>query len=191
MGASPPIPPDSGTPVALGDGRDKGRRIAIARSPAIDPGGRQFEKEEKRIMKPRFAMLVALVLVAPLFAGCGSDKITADTTPPLAPTIEGASMGEAVLGAWWAPNTEPDLAGYNVYATQNGTTWMVNTQPITQNFVAVEIPNGVDPVTVYVTAIDFSDNESSPSATLAATNANQNPVPRQLQGDQPQDNSGQ
>jgi hypothetical protein len=134
-------------------------------------------------MKARLSVLCLLALPA-LVAGCSEDAIAPDTTPPLAPVLQGATFELGVVGVWWAPNTEPDLAGYNVYVQQNGQTWTANQQIVTDNYVAITIGNPEDPVTVFVTALDVSSNESSPSATRRALEPIPQPGERQAQ-DQP------
>jgi hypothetical protein len=128
----------------------------------------RFEKEETRTMKPRHFVLGALLGATALVGGCGEDTITPDTTPPLAPVIEGATIDHEVVGIWWAPNTEPDLAGYNVYLTQNGQTWLTTSQPIVDNYISMHVENGDAPIYVNVSAVDLSENESSLSATERA-----------------------
>jgi hypothetical protein len=105
-----------------------------------------------------------LVLVpALLVTGCGDDNaLEPDTTAPLAPNLKGAVSTGPVATIWWDTNTEPDLNGYNVYVTEGGTTSRVNTAPVVTNVATVNVADG-STVTVFVTAIDFSENESGPS----------------------------
>ena len=89
-------------------------------------------------MKLSFASLFTIVLIAGfVLAGCGSsDSVSKpDTTPPLAPIVLGAMSNQDAVGIWWQPNTEPDLAGYNVYAIQHGRTTKVNAELITKTGV--------------------------------------------------------
>ena len=120
-------------------------------------------------MKPRFVPFYALLLVpALLFVGCGDDDPTAiDTVPPIAPVLTGANDDGGHVAVWWEQNTEPDLAGYNLYLEQDGTTRLVNNSPLVEAYATIQIADG-SPAHVYVTAVDWSGNESSPSATRRA-----------------------
>ena len=119
-------------------------------------------------MKRRFASLYALALVpALLLAGCGDEETTTgiplDTTPPLSPVLEGTSGEDGWAYVWWKSNTEPDLDGYFVYEIRDGQPHRLNDFAQDSNYMSIEAESGV--VYVYVTAIDFSGNESSPSTT--------------------------
>lgn len=117
-------------------------------------------------MKFRYASLVTLALLPALLAGCGNDSVTGtppDTTPPLAPVVSGVTGDQEVIGLWWESNAEPDLAGYFVYARSDGTVKRVNQIALTGNYFTFRAPKGKT-VTVYMTAIDWSGNESAPSS---------------------------
>ena len=136
-------------------------------------------------MKRRFVMVLALMpLVA--FLGCGTDTTTTpDTTPPLAPQLGGATLQNGSVGVWWSSNSEPDLAGYYVYYVENGVTQSASDSPITSTYIVVSAGN-TGPVDVYVTAIDYSGNESSPSASVRASTQAGEPS-RQIIGGSPKD----
>lgn len=121
-------------------------------------------------MKPRFVILFALLVVPALVVlGCGnSSTFTPDTTPPLAPVLQGANMDAANVAMWWEPNSEPDLNGYYVYVEQDGVSHLYNRTPITDAYAVVPV-DGSSSVRVYVTAVDVSGNESSPSASTRPT----------------------
>jgi hypothetical protein len=115
-------------------------------------------------MKPSFALGLLPVLVpALMLMGCGDD-LTPDTTPPLAPIIGGATGADGEISVWWQPNTEADLAGYHCYVVENGVTRQVNENPIVNTYVSADV-NDQGQLHVFITAVDFSRNESSPSAT--------------------------
>jgi len=120
-------------------------------------------------MKQSFACLVAVTLMLGMvLAGCGNSSSVSrpDTTPPLAPVVTGADAAGNTARIWWQGNTEPDLAGYTVYATMNGVTHRVNETPMMSTSLSVPA-NGAHQVTLYVTASDVSGNESSPSQSRA------------------------
>lgn len=115
-------------------------------------------------MKPSFKLALLLVFVpAMLLVGCGDNALEPDTTAPLAPVLMGAVSSSNVATVWWGSNTEPDLSGYYVYVTENGETRQVNAKPIVNNIATVDVADGS--AVVFVTAIDFSGNESGPSNT--------------------------
>lgn len=119
-------------------------------------------------MKLRFKPLYALALVpALLIAGCGEDSNSSfapDTTPPLAPVIDGARGSAESVTIWWEPNVEADLAGYLVYqVNEDGSVDQVTPRLIHNTFYGKASNKDVR---LYVTAVDLSRNESSASATL-------------------------
>ncbi len=100
-------------------------------------------------------------------AGCGGDSsvvFVPDTTPPLPPQIVGAvtkDASRAVLS--WLPNSESDLAGYNVYEMSPAR--KLNTSLIHQSMFSARVQGGG--IHLYrVTAVDRSGNESAPSDRL-------------------------
>ena len=66
-----------------------------------------------------FMLVILAFLVAQvMLAGCSKDKGTnpvIDTQPPAAPVLRLGVSGGGVNTIVWNPNTESDLAGYNVY----------------------------------------------------------------------------
>lgn len=115
----------------------------------------------------RSISFVMLALGLAIFAmGCGdsANSVALDTTPPLAPVMEGANKADGAIAVWWQPNAEADLDGYNVYVIENGVTDQVNLHPVDESYYAIPT-DGNHNVQVYVTAVDFSGNESSPSST--------------------------
>jgi hypothetical protein len=91
---------------------------------------------------------------------------THDVFPPAFPTgLQAVYTGEQkTIDLTWAPNTDLDLAGYNVYRSGgNGTAQKINTE-------LVKTPTYRDPVsaageyTYAVTAVDLRGNESAKSA---------------------------
>ena len=138
-------------------------------------------------MKRRFVMVLALMSLVAIWGCGGTDTTTTpDTTPPLAPQLAGADVYNGTIGVWWSANTEPDLAGYYVYYVQNGVTHNASTDPVTNNYLTIDAPSG-SPVDVFVTAIDYSGNESSPSATMRANAQVTSNPDRQIVGGSPKD----
>ena len=91
-------------------------------------------------------------------------KITPrDVFPPAPPQgLQGLYSSGAVELVWTA-DTEPDLAGYNVYRLEDDTAQRVNKQLVrTPIFRDTTAPPGKT-LTYYVTAVDLSGNESKPS----------------------------
>jgi serine protease len=91
----------------------------------------------------------------------------ADTTPPAAPTgLTGSASGRsAVLD--WSDNSEPDLAGYNVYRTtsRSGIGSRINAVPVTGS-AYTDGPLASGRYYYRVTAVDTAGNESGVSARI-------------------------
>jgi WD40 repeat protein len=92
-----------------------------------------------------------------------------DTIPPAAPTGLTATGSTAGIALAWNANTEPDLAGYNVYraASSAGPFTKLNASLLTvTGYNDTAAPTGV---TSYyrVTAVDTSGNESTPATASA------------------------
>ena len=88
-----------------------------------------------------------------------------DTTPPAAPTGLTAIRTNSSVALDWNNNTEPDLAGYNVYrsGTPGGPFTKVNTALVTASaYTDTGLTNG-NPYYYVVRAVDTSDNESPDS----------------------------
>ena len=129
--------------------------------------------------------LAALAITCLLAVGCSENSTNpiqpADTVPPLAPIMIGASANDGIVTASWETNTEADLAGYRLYMNSNNGPVSVS-QPLIQNTYVVFDSNGDGgAVAIYATAIDHSGNESSASQTIsvdlhAIRNSSRNPV---------------
>ena len=91
-------------------------------------------------------------------------SFTADATPPAAPQNLVAAAGDGLVSLSWAANSEPDLAGYNVY--RDGS--KVNGPLVT---AAAYVDTGLASGQTYaytVTAVDFGGLESDPSNEASA-----------------------
>ena len=98
---------------------------------------------------------------------------TPDTTPPAAPRNLSAVAGNATVALSWTANSEPDLAGYNVY---RGTTSPVSTSGAPLNAALLGSPSYTDAsaangTTYYyvVVAVDIAGNRSTASAEATAS----------------------
>jgi fibronectin type 3 domain-containing protein len=86
-----------------------------------------------------------------------------DKTPPAAPRdLKLEKEGGAVLLSW-TPNTESDVAGYNVYRLTSGKPEKINSSIVPQSAFTDTEPGTDRFVSYQVTAVDRSGNESMPS----------------------------
>jgi len=106
-------------------------------------------------------------------------SITASATPtdvpPAAPTGLVATPGDSQVSLDWNDNTEPDLAGYNVYrsTTQGSGYTQINASLVlTSDYVDSTVVNGTTYYYV-VTAVDQAPNESGISNEVSATPSSQ------------------
>jgi hypothetical protein len=98
-----------------------------------------------------------------------------DTVAPSVVQDVYAEPGDESANITWSPNTETDLAGYNVYKSSDGgvTFTKVNTTLIIgTNFVVQGLIND-STYQFYVTAQDTSGNESGSSLTVSSTPSSQ------------------
>jgi glucuronoarabinoxylan endo-1,4-beta-xylanase len=94
-----------------------------------------------------------------------------DTTPPAAPTGLAAVAGNDLVVLTWYPNSEADLAGYNVYrsTTQGSGYGRIN---VSTGLDCYYFDYDVNNFTTYyyvITAVDANDNESGYSNEVYAT----------------------
>jgi hypothetical protein len=113
-------------------------------------------------------LAAGLLALVPLIAGCNDSVPTnPDTAPPLAPQITNAYAkvpNKVVLA--WAPGTESDLAGYNVY--RMGPPTRINAALVpSPSFVEDGVPTGT--ARYRVTAVDRSGNESAFSQVVSVS----------------------
>ncbi|MEN8134500.1 MAG: CARDB domain-containing protein [Thermodesulfobacteriota bacterium] len=95
--------------------------------------------------------------------------IVGDVTPPAAPeNLLADPVAASDIELTWTANTEPDLAGYNIYRT-TATDWQkINTSSVTANtYTDLGLQNAI--YTYRVTALDNAANESGPSNESTAT----------------------
>ncbi|MBI5075032.1 MAG: PD40 domain-containing protein [Nitrospirae bacterium] len=85
-------------------------------------------------------------------------KITIDTQPPAAPSLSGRIENRADMRVTWAANTEPDIAGYDLYreGKKLNTTLLAGL-----SFLDADLTEGT--YTYMLKAIDYAGNESKPS----------------------------
>ena len=94
-----------------------------------------------------------------------------DVTPPAIPSGLVATGGDTSVGLTWTSNTDPDLAGYNIYrTTTTGVGYAKLNQTLAQSssYLDGAVSNGT---TYYyaVSAVDTSGNESAKSMEASAT----------------------
>ncbi|HOQ05751.1 MAG TPA: carbohydrate-binding protein [Anaerohalosphaeraceae bacterium] len=97
--------------------------------------------------------------------------VQGDTQPPAAPTGLTAAAGENIVQLAWNPNTEPDLAGYNLYRFTVSGSGYVKLNGILLTSPAYTDTNVSNGTTYYyvVTAVDTSANESIHSVQVSAS----------------------
>lgn len=91
--------------------------------------------------------------------------------------VFGASLN---LKATWTPNTETDMAGYNLYRT-DGTRIKLNTtlipHPTALYLFTTNVPDNTDwTLTFVLTAVDTANNESLDSVTIPFLSNLKSPV---------------
>ncbi len=97
-----------------------------------------------------------------------------DVFPPAVPAeLEAVASGvgqKPFVDLVWRPDSEPDLAGYNVYRQQPDGSWLkLNTAPVKVPAFRDEKILPGSAYTYAVTAVDVRDNESSRSALASET----------------------
>jgi flagellar hook capping protein FlgD/fibronectin type III domain protein len=93
-----------------------------------------------------------------------------DTAPPAAPSgLSASRQGSSSVRVAWAANSEPDLAGYNVYRalSASGPYTVLNGSLLSSTqYVDNSIPGGADAVWYQVSADDANNNQSARSSTF-------------------------
>ena len=97
--------------------------------------------------------------------GCAA--VTADTTPPAAPTSAKATAGDGRVNVDWPDVSDPDLRGYRVYRRAGRGSWSRIATTRASAFADSKVTIGTT-YTYRVTAYDGSGNESSASPEAAA-----------------------
>jgi len=134
------------------------------------------------MLNKRSILIVLALLLAPfMLAGCSSETRTTsptidygDSVPPMAPTALLPLFDGSFAVLQWAPNTETDLAGYNVYRYNPSpdspySYTMENPELLTVNsYIVEDIPVG-ETYFYRTTAVDASGNESGYSDVIAIT----------------------
>jgi hypothetical protein len=118
-----------------------------------------------KLFSSAIALAIILSFIAVPSAGVQADT----TTPPAAPTGLTATAGNTQMFLDWNDNTEPDLAGYNVYrSTTSGGPYTKAATTTVSNYTDTGLTNGITYYYV-VTAFDSSNNESAYSNQAAGT----------------------
>ena len=148
-------------------------------SPSTDPGGtldRTARRGETYTYKAQRIRTVVLNGKSFELRSDPSTPIivaTSDTFAPIVPSglaaIPGGTATTAAIDLSWQPDTDPDLAGYNVYRRSNGAFQRITATPtLGPAFSDTSVTPG-SAYTYRVTAIDSSGNESAPSTEVTET----------------------
>jgi hypothetical protein len=91
-----------------------------------------------------------------------------DTFPPAAPRALSAIYAAEAVELVWTANAEPDLAGYNVYRREEGApTQKMNREMLPTPIFRDSSVTAGHRYLYYVTALDLTNNESSPSEEVS------------------------
>ncbi len=102
--------------------------------------------------------------------------VVGDVLPPAAPLNLVASSAGSDCNLAWNANTEPDLAGYNIYRKASTDWQKINLSPVAaSSYTDAGLKN--DTYTYRVTAVDQVGNESGPSNESSAVITQQLPAP--------------
>lgn len=152
--------------------------------PQKDPGGtldRTALRGQQYIYRAQRIRLVSLGGTQYELRGELSAPITLtmkDSFPPAAPrglaAVPGSQAGAATIDLSWEPNTETDIAGYNVYrrASASGAFQRITANPVLGPAFSDTTAVPGTAYTYRVTAIDGSGNESPPSGEITETVSN-------------------
>ncbi len=99
----------------------------------------------------------------------GTGVTVGDIVPPSPPQGLTAMASGADVVLNWTANTEPDLAGYNIYRKTTSGEWIKINPAIVQDATYTDpgLPNGN--YTYRITALDNAGNESGPSVEASVT----------------------
>jgi fibronectin type 3 domain-containing protein len=91
-----------------------------------------------------------------------------DVFPPAVPTgLQAVASGpgqQPFIDLIWAPDTESDLAGYNIYRSENGEAWSkINAQPVHTPAYRDTTAQPGHTYSYMVSAVDLRGNESARS----------------------------
>lgn len=117
------------------------------------------------------------------FEGSRSGEAVAEVGDIVAPAVPqgfAATVAGSAVTLKWLPNSETDLAGYNVYRSNSGAWQKLNTSPV--QGIQLEDQNLLNGGYAYrLTAVDGVGNESEPTGELAVVvNAALPPAPANL-----------
>lgn len=101
-------------------------------------------------------------------------KMLDDGKVPSAPSSLASGGGEEAVFLEWNAGAEPDILGYNVYRSRGaGQTYEKLTKAPLKNVKYVDRPGKAEALAYYVTAVDFTGNESPASPKTAVSQAKQ------------------
>jgi len=106
-----------------------------------------------------------------------------DVTPPVAPVFKAFQVKEGAVELSWYPNTESDIAGYNLYRTKAGA-GPAERRPLNKKLIPKDERSFLDDNLVAgqkyayeLQAVDTSQNSSPLSRPLAASTFDKTPPP--------------
>ncbi len=134
-------------------------------NPSPLDGGQLTDSNLQNGREYRYEVRAVMVQGGVAYEGEGTPVTAApkDMSPPAIPKeLKLEKKGTSVYLSW-APDTEDDLAGYNVYRVVAGKAEKVNKGIVKEPHYLDEKPGEERYISYYVTALDTSGNESAPS----------------------------
>lgn len=146
--------------------------LSISAQPEFVDSGLQWQKTFDY-----WITIVSVLSSGAQIEGDDSSKVTIfanDVFPPATPSgLQAVTSGvgqQPFVDLTWAPNTEADLAGYNVYRRVNDQPWLkINKDPVkTEAFRDSDVQRGAG-YSYEVSAVDLRGNESEKSEATNET----------------------
>lgn len=125
----------------------------------------------KRVVRHLFFLIAAVMLAACGDSGGGGDSANVNSSPSAPAANAPASQPASSVTLDWNPNTEPDLAGYRIYAATSSGAYGAAIATAPANATS-QVVTGLQPGVTYffvITAFDAAGNESARSDEVSAT----------------------